>query len=83
MCSGSEPSSYLRLIDSCITQLKAQGPSRICNESKQEEEEAFSRVVKLMVKFPEQRSARVNPKPSSNPKPYTLNPKPYTLNSKP
>ena len=24
----------LRLIDSCITQLKAQGPSRTCNESK-------------------------------------------------
>ena len=29
---------YLRLIDSCVTQLKAQGPSRTCNESKQEEE---------------------------------------------
>ena len=28
---------YLRLIDSCITQLKAQGPSRTCNESKEEE----------------------------------------------
>ena len=27
--------SYLRLIDSCITQLKAQGPSRTCNESKE------------------------------------------------
>jgi len=26
------------LIDSCITQLKAQGPSRACNESKEEEE---------------------------------------------
>jgi len=25
--------------DSCITQLKAQGPSRTCNESKEEEEE--------------------------------------------
>ena len=31
-------SSYLRLIDSCITQLKAQGPARTCNESKAEEE---------------------------------------------
>ena len=30
--------SYLRLIDSCITQRKAQGPSRTCNESKEEEE---------------------------------------------
>jgi len=29
--------SYSRLIDSCITQLKAQGPSRTCNESKEEE----------------------------------------------
>jgi len=29
---------YLRLMDSCITQLKAQGPSRTCNESKEEEE---------------------------------------------
>jgi len=33
-----KPSSYLRLIDSCITQLKARGPSRTCNESKEEEE---------------------------------------------
>ena len=36
MCSGSEAGSYLRLIDSGITQLKAQGPSRTCNESKEE-----------------------------------------------
>ena len=28
MCSGTEAGSYLRLIDSCITQLKAPGPSR-------------------------------------------------------
>jgi len=38
MCSGSETVAYLRLIDSCITQLKAQGPPRTCNESKEEEE---------------------------------------------
>ena len=31
--------TYLRLIDSCITQRKAQGPCRTCNESKEEEEE--------------------------------------------
>jgi len=31
---------HLRLIDSCITQLKAQGPSRTCNESKEGEKEA-------------------------------------------
>jgi len=42
-CScGTEAGSYLRLIDSCVTQLKAQGPSRTCNESKEEEEEAYS-----------------------------------------
>ena len=35
----TEAGSYVRLIDSCITQLKAQGPSRICNESKEEGEE--------------------------------------------
>ena len=28
-------------LDSCITQLKAQGPSRTCNESKEEEEVLF------------------------------------------
>ena len=39
MCSGSQAGSYLRLEDSCITQLKAQGPSRTCNESQEEEEE--------------------------------------------
>ena len=36
--SAVEAGLYLRLIDSCITQLKAQGPSRTCNESKEEEE---------------------------------------------
>ena len=36
LCSGSEAGSYLRLIYSCITQLKAQGPSRTFNESKEE-----------------------------------------------
>jgi len=35
----TEAGSYLRLIDSCITQLKAQGPSRTCNESNKEERE--------------------------------------------
>ena len=37
--SRTEVGAYLRLIDSCITQLKAQGPSRTCNESKEEEED--------------------------------------------
>jgi len=31
------PRTYLRRIDSCITQLKAQGPSRTCYKSKEEE----------------------------------------------
>ena len=34
----TEAGSYLRLIDSCITQLQAQGPSRTCNKSKEGEE---------------------------------------------
>jgi len=42
--SGTEAGSYLRLIDSCITQLKAQGPSRTCNESKEEEEDRANRL---------------------------------------
>jgi len=42
MCRGSKAGSYLRLIDSCITQLRAQGPSRTCNESNDEEEEGGS-----------------------------------------
>ena len=38
-CCGTEAGLYLRLIDFSITQLKAQGPSRTCNESKEEEED--------------------------------------------
>ena len=45
MCSGSEASSYVRLIDSCITRLKAQGPSRTCNESKEEVKKNCVQVV--------------------------------------
>ena len=39
-CSASEAGSYLRLVDSYITQPKVLGPSRTCNESKEEEAEA-------------------------------------------
>ena len=46
LCSGFEAGSYVRLIDACMTQLKAQGPSRTCNESKDEEEE-FRRPTSL------------------------------------
>ena len=35
---GSEAGSYLRLTDSCITQLKAQKTASTCNESKEEEQ---------------------------------------------
>jgi len=47
MCSGSEEGSYLRLIDSCITQLKLHGPSRTCNESKEEDEVRWSVLMVL------------------------------------
>jgi len=36
-----EVGSYLRLIDYYVTQLKAQGPSRTCNESKEDEEVGY------------------------------------------
>jgi len=38
MWCGTQAGSYLRLIDSCSTQLKAQGPFRTCNQSKEEQE---------------------------------------------
>ena len=41
---GGRP-AYLRLIDSCITQLKAQGPSRTCNEIKEEDSHDGERDV--------------------------------------
>jgi len=37
----TEAGSYLRLIYFCITRLKAQGPSRTCNESKEEEKKSY------------------------------------------
>ena len=33
---GEQMDAYLRRTDSCITQLKAQGPSRTCNDSREE-----------------------------------------------
>ena len=39
-CSASEAGSYLRLIDSCFTQLQAHGPSKTCEGSKDEEEQS-------------------------------------------
>ena len=40
------PSGLKRLIDSCITQPKDQGPSRTCIESKEEEEEEVAGAVR-------------------------------------
>jgi hypothetical protein len=37
MCGGPEAGSHLRLMDSYITQHKAQGPSMTCDESEEEE----------------------------------------------
>jgi len=62
MCSGSEVGSYLRLIDSCITQVKAQGPSRPCDASK-EEEEGYQTHASAST----QRAPREAPSPRANP----------------
>ena len=44
--------SYLRRIDSCITQLTAQGPCRTCNERKEEEDECLQTgVLKVMLLY--------------------------------
>ena len=56
MYCGTEAVSYLRLTDSCTTQLKAEGPSRTCNESKEEKK-------KFDTSHPEPDA--VNPKPSA------------------
>ena len=42
----------MRLIDSCITQLKAQGHSWTCNESDEEEEEVMPRFFQELGKTP-------------------------------
>jgi len=59
--SGSEAGSYLRLRDSCITQIKAQGPSRTCNESKEEEEEGLVEAVIVIALLPPVRLVRPPP----------------------
>ena len=51
----------LRLIDSCTTQRKAQGPSRTCNESKKEEED---------LRFVRDGRARINAKKNRHATPY-------------
>ena len=47
---GTTPAFKSRLVtfvDSCITQLQAQGPSRTCNERKKQEEEGHNRLRAL------------------------------------
>jgi len=78
MCSGSEAGSYLRLIDSCITQLKAQGPSRTSNESP-EEEEVGCRVQTWYAPRPRTLMCVSTLHPTL----YTLHPTPYTLHPTP
>ena len=53
--------------DSCITQLKAQGPSRTCNESKEEEEEEGNRTAPHTSILPRSRDS-VQLKTSSGPR---------------
>jgi len=54
------PFSYLRLIDSCITQRKAQGPSRTCNERKEEEVPFWLRLSDLRPEMCVMRGCRDN-----------------------
>ena len=75
LCCGNEAGSYLRLIASCITQLTAQGPSRTCNESTEEEEEVTCVIQKgLDVLVSYQRGTpvpylkKVQPRPTHSPK---------------
>jgi len=45
MCCGTEADSYLRLIDSCITQFKAQGPvTRVKKKKKKKVKDLGCRV---------------------------------------
>ena len=44
----SKAGSYVRLIDFCITQRKAQGTYRTCNESEEEEEEEARLCLEML-----------------------------------
>ena len=54
----TEAGSYLRLMDSCITQLKAQGLSRTCNKSKEEEKAMGQRWALTSLRAPRQQERR-------------------------
>ena len=68
----TEVGSYLRLMDSCITQSKAQGTFWTCNDSKEEEERmTIGHLIETML-------GKVHPTPYTlRPTPYTLHPTPY------
>ena len=51
MCSGSQAGSYLRLIDSCITQLKAQGLSGPVTRLKKKRQKKKKKVKSLGAGF--------------------------------
>ena len=61
LVSGSAAGSYLRLIDSCITQLNAQGPSRTCNESKKEEEDEVAIPPQTLLSYSSRPPAQPRP----------------------
>jgi len=61
ICCSTDAGSYLRFIDSCITHVKAQGPSRTCNESKEEEEEAPPSAPVLPSQYRTEKSVDVRP----------------------
>ena len=85
----SEAGSHLRLIDYCITQLEAQGPSRTCNESKEEEDTLSCWLLSRPMHYSLTGLHRRGPRQGcqgllvSLPTPYTPNLKlrksPYTL----
>ena len=53
---GSEAGSYWRVVDSCNTQRKAQGPCRTCNESNDETEEKSLRCRQPLTRLAVRRS---------------------------
>ena len=71
----------LRLVDSYITQLKAHGPSRTCNESNEEEEEEEEEELLLLecwiAPLLKHRPQTLNPG-SQTLKPASLDPTPWT-----
>ena len=58
----ADPHRGLRFIDSCITQLKAQGPPRTCNESeKKKKKKKCTSHIHIMVEKISQKTAAVKP----------------------